>query len=352
MTSSAPDLPIALTSGDPAGIGPDITLMSWLARKDRSTPVFAVLADRAVLEERARMLGFDVPCETVHSLSEAAAIFPIALPVLQIDCTVRPVPGKPSADAASAIIESIEQAVALTMSGKACAVVTNPIAKHILKAAGFAHPGHTEFLGALADSYGCKATPVMMLAGPSLRIVPVTIHIPLANVPNALTTDKIVATTRVLADELKFCFGIPEPRIAVAGLNPHAGESGMMGTEEQTIIEPALAILRAEGVNVTGPHPADTMFHERARKNYDAVLAMYHDQALIPVKTLDFDEGVNVTLGLPFIRTSPDHGTAFDIAGSGKARPDALIAALKFARQAADVRRKLRAASGQDAPLG
>ncbi len=347
-----PDLPIALTSGDPAGIGPDITLMSWLARNERNVPVFAVLADKAILEGRAMALGLNVPLEPVRNISEAAGIFPQALPVLQIECAERSAPGKPSVNAASAIIASIEQAVALTMSGKAAAVVTNPIAKYILSASGFPHPGHTEFLGALAKTYGYTSTPVMMLAGPSLRIVPVTVHIALAKVPDSLTTEKIVTTARILADELKHGFGIAQPRIAVAGLNPHAGEGGMMGTEEQTIIEPALAILRKEGINVAGPYPADTMFHERARKNYDAALAMYHDQALIPLKTLDFDEGVNVTLGLPFIRTSPDHGTAFNIAGSGKARPDALIAALQFARQAAEVRGKLHAASNREDSLG
>lgn len=341
-------MPIALTGGDPAGIGPDITLECWLKRDERDVPVFAILADKAILEGRARELGLNVTCETIGSLSEVTAVFPRALPVLQIDCAVHPEPGKPAANAASAIIESIEQAVALTMSGKAAAVVTNPIAKHILIESGFAFPGHTEFLGALAKAGGHKSTPVMMLAGPELRTVPVTIHIPLAKVPNALTIDKIVSTARILADELKMTFGIPEPRIAVAGLNPHAGENGMMGTEEKTIIEPALSILRAEGINVTGPYPADTMFHERARKNYDAALAMYHDQALIPLKTLNFDEGVNITLGLPFIRTSPDHGTAFDMAGSGEACPDALIAALELAGQAAKLRHGLHVSSSRD----
>jgi 4-hydroxythreonine-4-phosphate dehydrogenase len=247
--------------------------------------------------------------------------------------------GHPASSAAPAITASIELAVRLVMTGKARSVVTNPIAKHVLIAAGFPHPGHTEYLGALARAQGKQASPVMMLCGPDLRVVPVTIHIPLARVPKDLTEERIVETARVTAAGLTRWFGIARPRLAVTGLNPHAGEGGIMGDEEQTIIAPALAALREQGFEVSGPHPADALFHARARQHYDAAIAMYHDQALIPLKTLAFDEGVNVTLGLPFIRTSPDHGTAFDIAGTGKARPDSLIAALRLAARMAESER-------------
>jgi len=240
-------------------------------------------------------------------------------------------PGAPDPETAWLTKASIEQAVALTLSGQASAVVTNPIAKHVMAASGFAYPGHTEFLGALAEMHGHRASPVMMLAGGGLRVVPVTVHIALADVPGTLTAAKIIETAKITAAGLKRWFGLDGPRLAITGLNPHAGESGMMGHEEDLIIRPAIAQCREAGLIVSGPHPADTLFHERARNAYDVAIAMYHDQALVPLKTLAFDEGVNVTLGLPFVRTSPDHGTAFDIAGKGLARPDSLIAALKLA---------------------
>lgn len=327
--------PIALTCGDPAGIGPDITLKSWLNRAAASLPIFVLLGDADHLKQRAEELGMNVPCQPIDHISEASGVFENALPVLPVPLPHPVSAGQPSTSAAGAITASIEQAVALTLEGQASAVVTNPIAKHVLLEAGFTHPGHTEFLGALAHEKGHDAKPVMMLAGPDLRVVPVTIHIPLRDVPSALTAEKIIQTVRVTADGLVRRFGIAKPRLAVTGLNPHAGESGMMGDEEERIIEPALTQLRAEGFNITGPHPADALFHQAARRSYDAAIAMYHDQALIPIKTLAFDEGVNVTLGLPFIRTSPDHGTAFGIAGTGKARPDSLIAALKLAAKMA-----------------
>ncbi len=319
--------------GDPAGIGPDISLMSWLRRDAEGLPPFAFLGDPDLLRDRAAKLGLLVPVEMIGAMSEAAAAFKHALPVLPCPLKAPVEAGKPSPEAAPAIIAAIERAVALTLGGEAGAVVTNPIAKHILASAGFPHPGHTEFLGALAEAQGLSATPVMMLCGADLRVVPVTIHIPLARVPLALTTALIIETARVTAAGLMRYFGIAAPRLALTGLNPHAGEEGMLGHEDRDIIVPAIAELHAEGFDVTGPHPADTLFHARARQGYDAALAMYHDQALIPLKTLAFDEGVNVTLGLPFIRTSPDHGTAFDIAGTGKARPDSLIAALRLAAQ-------------------
>jgi 4-hydroxythreonine-4-phosphate dehydrogenase len=241
-------------------------------------------------------------------------------------------PGRPDPASAAGIVESIERAVADCLSGRASAVVTNPIAKKPLYEAGFRFPGHTEFLGHLAErATGKPCLPVMMLAGPTLRTVPVTIHVPLAEVPGLLTTALIVSTARVVAADLASRFGIARPRLAVAGLNPHAGEDGGMGSEDIRVIGPAVAALRAEGIEAFGPLPADTMFHREARAGYDAAICMYHDQALIPVKTLAFDETVNVTLGLPFVRTSPDHGTAFDIAGRGAARPDSLIAALRLA---------------------
>jgi 4-hydroxythreonine-4-phosphate dehydrogenase len=327
--------PLALTMGDPAGIGPDITLMSWLRRDAEALPPFVFLGDADLLAARAGQFGCDVPLERIGAPAEAVEAFAKALPVLHSPLGAALDASAPSSQAAPAITRSIERAVALTLDGETAAVVTNPIAKHILAKAGFPHPGHTEFLGALAQARGLPATPVMMLAGAGLRVVPITIHIPLSSVPAALTTELIVQTARITAADLTRYFGIATPRLAFTGLNPHAGEDGMLGHEDRDIIAPALASLAAEGYQVSGPHPADTLFHTRARQAYDAALAMYHDQALIPLKTLAFDEGVNVTLGLPFIRTSPDHGTAFDIAGSGKARPDSLIAALRLAAEMA-----------------
>ncbi|MGF1621985.1 MAG: 4-hydroxythreonine-4-phosphate dehydrogenase PdxA [Rhodomicrobiaceae bacterium] len=327
--------PLALTSGDPAGIGPDITLANWLKRRDADLPVFAVLGDAGTFRERAHLLDLDVPCQEIETLDQAAQIFSDTLPVLPVRLASPVRPGAPNASAVPAIMTSIERAVDLALTGEASAVVTNPIAKHVMLQAGFAHPGHTEFLGELAVKRGHEAHPVMMLAGGGLRTVPVTVHIPLADVPRTLTRQMIVDTAMITASDLRRWFGIAEPRLALTGLNPHAGENGMMGDEEERLIKPAIAELRAAGLTVSGPHPADTLFHERARQTYDAAIAMYHDQALIPLKTLAFDEGVNVTLGLPFIRTSPDHGTAFEIAGSGQARPDSLIAALTLAAQMA-----------------
>jgi 4-hydroxythreonine-4-phosphate dehydrogenase len=340
MPSGKADLkPIALTAGDPAGIGPDITLESWLRRQTDQLPAFALLGDLDHMRRRAALLGLEVPFAALADISEASGIFAEALPVLPMPLPARVEAGHPASSAAPAIKASIEAAVRLAMSGEARAVATNPIAKHVLIAAGFPHPGHTEYLGALAAAHGARASPVMMLCGPDLRVVPVTIHIPLARVAVELTTERIIETARVTAEGLIRWFGIDRPRLALTGLNPHAGEDGIMGDEERTIIAPALAVLREQGFAVSGPHPADALFHARARAHYDAAIAMYHDQALIPLKTLAFDEGVNVTLGLPFIRTSPDHGTAFDIAGTGRARADSLIAALRLAARMADSER-------------
>ncbi|MBB4039515.1 4-hydroxythreonine-4-phosphate dehydrogenase [Microvirga flocculans] len=322
---------LLLTQGDPAGIGPELSLRAWLQRKEHSLPPFAVLSDPKFLERVAQGYGWKVPVKVV-AIEEIGTVFPDALPVIPLGVTVSAQPGQPNAAHAPSVIESIETAVRLVRAGAASAVVTNPIAKHVLYEAGFRHPGHTEFLAALAsEADGHAYHPVMMLWSEQLAVVPVTVHIPLSKVPAALTEELIVLTGRIVAREMRERFGIANPRLAVAGLNPHAGENGAMGTEDGAVIAPAIETLRREGIAVAGPLPADTMFHARARSLYDAALAMYHDQALIPIKTLAFDEAVNVTLGLPFVRTSPDHGTAFDIAGKGIARPDSLMAALKLA---------------------
>jgi 4-hydroxythreonine-4-phosphate dehydrogenase len=336
--------------GDPAGVGLDIALLAWLRRNTDGVPPFAFLCDAGALCDRATTLQLDVPITEIAHIGEAKTAFAASLPVLPVAAplTEPVVAGTPSVVNAPAVQASIEAAVKLALSGEVSAVVTNPIAKSVMAASGFPHPGHTEFLGALARAFGADANPVMMLCGPDLRVVPVTIHIALADVPGELTTELIVNTACVVAADLRCSFGIERPRLAVTGLNPHGGEGGLMGTEEQTIIAPAITALQAEGYAVTGPHPADTLFHARARQNYDAVLAMYHDQALIPLKTLAFDEGVNVTLGLPFVRTSPDHGTAFDIAGTGKAHPHSLIAALKLAAKMG----AQRSGDGGRAPAG
>ncbi len=313
---------LALTMGDPAGIGPELSVLAWQALH-AGGPAFALLADPAHLAP----LHPAVPVRTVSSMAEAAAAFPAALPVLPVKLAVLPVPGRPDPANAAATLASIELAVRLAQSGEATAVVTNPISKAALYAAGFRHPGHTEFLAALTGA----PLPVMMLANDFLRVVPVTIHVSLRAALDGLTTASVAAAGRILAAALRGQFGIAQPRIAVAGLNPHAGEGGAMGTEEATLIQPAIEALRAEGITVTGPHPPDTLFTPAARAGYDAALCMYHDQALIPLKTLDMASGVNITLGLPIIRTSPDHGTAFDIAGQDRADPASLIAALRLA---------------------
>ncbi|HWU62429.1 MAG TPA: 4-hydroxythreonine-4-phosphate dehydrogenase PdxA [Ensifer sp.] len=323
--------PLALSQGDPAGIGPDIALMAWTRRRDFGLPPFLYLGDADALAARAVMLGFDVPIREA-SPEEACAIFETALPVLPIPCAAPVTAGTPDSANAPSIIEAIRRAVEETRSGRAAAVVTSPIAKSVLYASGFRFPGHTEYLADLSAGADGKAPlPVMMIASPQLRTVPVTIHIPLVRVVEELTEDLIVQTARITARDLKARFGIASPRLAVSGLNPHAGENGALGKEDDAIVRPAIERLCAEGIDAFGPLPADTMFHAAARASYDVAICMYHDQALIPAKTLAFDDGVNVTLGLPFIRTSPDHGTAFSIAGTGKAKPDSLIAALKMA---------------------
>ncbi|MDB5649431.1 MAG: 4-hydroxythreonine-4-phosphate dehydrogenase PdxA [Hyphomicrobiales bacterium] len=325
-----PLAPLALTQGDPSGIGPEVALKAWLGR-NIGTPAFFMLADPAHMARAAAALGLPVPVEIVTP-DTATAVFAHALPVVPLSQPVRGVPGKPDAADAPMTIEAIERAVALVHARAASAVVTNPIAKDVLYSVGFRHPGHTEFLGELAEQhYGGKVLPVMMLWSPTLAVVPVTIHVALLRAIETLTTELIVETARIVARDLHDKFRISAPRLAIAGLNPHAGEGGAMGSEDIEIIRPAVDILRGEGIDAHGPMPPDTMFHAAARARYDAALCMYHDQALIPIKTLAFDSAVNLTLGLPFIRTSPDHGTAFDIAGTGRANPASLLAALALA---------------------
>jgi 4-hydroxythreonine-4-phosphate dehydrogenase len=313
--------------GDPAGIGGEITLLAWQALH-QGGPCFVVLDD----PHRLSALSHDVPVKPIESPDAARAVFATGLPVLPIKLAAAPRPGYPDKANAQAVIASIEHAARLCLNGAVGGMVTNPINKAALYDAGFAYPGHTEFL---AELTGAQGRQIMMLVSPELRVVPVTVHASLRNSLAMLTTDAIVAAAGTTASALQRQFGIAQPRLAVAGLNPHAGEQGALGDEETTIIKPALAALCAAGIDVSGPWPPDTMFTAAARKRYDAAICMYHDQALIPLKTLDMDHGVNVTLGLPIVRTSPDHGTAYDIAGKGIANPASLIAAIELAAQLA-----------------
>jgi 4-hydroxythreonine-4-phosphate dehydrogenase len=324
-------LPLALTLGEPAGIGPELTIQVWHRRAELRLPAFYLIADPEFVARRARLLDLDIPVRVVTS-AQAGETFAHALPVVPLDILASAAPGKPDASSAPAAIASIRRAVADVLAGKAAAVVTNPVAKNVLYRSGFAEPGHTEFLARLVhEATGKPARPVMMLWSPELAVVPVTIHLPFKEVVTQLSSELVVETGRIVARDLTARFGISHPRIVVAGLNPHAGEQGALGGEDASIVAPAVKRLQAEGIDAIGPLPADTLFHERARAGYDVALCMYHDQALIPIKTLAFDHAVNVTLGLPFVRTSPDHGTAFDIAGKGTADPTSLIAALTLA---------------------
>jgi 4-hydroxythreonine-4-phosphate dehydrogenase len=318
--------PLAVTMGEPAGIGPEITIAAWRAMRPAG-PAFFVIGDPALYAA--------APVAPIAAPEDAAAAFGNALPVLPLALATPAVPGRLDPRNAPAVIAAIELAVRLAQAGRAGGVVTNPIQKSVLTAAGFPHPGHTEFLGELA---GTGVPPVMMLACPGLRVVPVTIHLALKRAAAELTTEAIVAQGRVVAAALRRDFGLASPRLVVAGLNPHAGEDGTMGREDIEIVAPAVAALREAGIAARGPLPADTLFTPRARATYDCALCMYHDQALIPVKTLDMDGGVNVTLGLSIVRTSPDHGTALDIAGKGLADPGSLMAALRMAGDMARMR--------------
>jgi len=322
-------LPLAVTMGEPAGIGPDLALM---ARRDGADGApFYVLADPALLRMRAEACGIDVAIVETDEDGSVEA-FRKGLPVVRLATRAVATAGRPVTATAAAVIEAIDRAVAAVHAGKARAVTTAPIMKNVLYRAGFAHPGHTEYLGELAKHFWSRpVAPVMMIWSPIVAVVPVTIHIPLAQVPTTLTEAMIVETAIVVARDLATRFGLEHPRLALAGLNPHAGENGALGHEDASMIVPAVARLRAAGIDARGPLPADTIFHERARQTYDVALCMYHDQALAPAKALAFDEAVNVTLGLPFVRTSPDHGTAFDLAGTGPANPSSFLASLALA---------------------
>jgi 4-hydroxythreonine-4-phosphate dehydrogenase len=315
--------PLALTMGEPAGIGGEIAAAAWGALR-ASGPVFALIGDAGVVTGG--------PVTQISSIEQTAEVFATALPVLYSRLPVPALPGRPDPRNASAVIGAIETAASLALAGRAAGIVTNPIQKSILTAAGFPHPGHTEFLGELA---GTDAPPVMLLACPELRVVPVTVHEPLAHAIARLDAPMIVQAARTTHAALIRDFGVATPRLAVAGLNPHAGEDGTLGTEDRAIVAPAVAALRAAGIEARGPLPPDTLFTALARPTYDAAICLYHDQALIPIKTLDMAGGVNVTLGLRIVRTSPDHGTALDIAGQGRADPSSLIAALRLAAEIA-----------------
>jgi 4-hydroxythreonine-4-phosphate dehydrogenase len=328
--------PLCVTQGDPSGVGPDIALTLYAG--GAKLPPFFLLADPDCLRRRAALLGLDLAIADCAP-EQAAGLFGRALPVVPLRNRARGAPGEPDPADAPATVEAIERAVDLLREGRARAMVTNPIAKSVLYAAGFVHPGHTEFLGELAaQKFGGTSRPVMMIWSRDLAVVPATIHIPLSAVPSALREDDLVEIGRIVAAALARDFGIAAPRLAFCGLNPHAGEDGAMGREDAEIVAPAVRRLVAEGIAATGPLPADTMFHAEARKTYDAAIGMYHDQVLIPAKTLAFDTGVNVTLGLPFIRTSPDHGTAFSLAGTLRARHDSLAEAILLADRMARAR--------------
>ena len=320
--------PLALTMGEPAGVGGELALAAWTEAAERGLPPFFVIDDPDRLAALAETIGLAVPLRPIADPEETTEVFPEALPVLPLALDRAVSPGRPDTALAAAVIAAIDRAAALALAGRVAGVVTSPIHKETLYAAGFRHPGHTEYL---AELCGVETRPVMMLAAAGLRVVPVTIHCRLREAIERLTTEAIVACGTTVARALDTDFGIPAPRLAVAALNPHAGEGGALGDEEARVIAPAVAELRRSGVAARGPEPADTLFHAAARATYDACLCMYHDQALIPLKTLDFAGGVNITLGLPIVRTSPDHGTALDLAGTGRADPTSLIAAITAA---------------------
>jgi len=327
--------PLILTSGEPAGVAPEITGQAWQALHDDPTCAFALLGDADYWQARNPGL----PVRAIADPGEAGAVFATALPVLHRPLACHPVPGTIAAGTAGQVIAAIDEAVEMAFAGIASGIVTNPIQKEALYGAGFRHQGHTDYLAHLSARHGRPVQEVMMLVAEDLRAIPITVHIPLKDVPAQLTRAAILSQARVTAHDLGRYFGIARPRLAFTGLNPHAGENGTMGREEIEVIRPALEELRSAGFDVLGPLPADTAFHAEARKAYDAILCMYHDQALIPVKTLDFHGGINVSLGLPFVRTSPDHGTALGIAGNGTANPKSLIAAIRLAARMAKAAR-------------
>ena len=332
-------LPLAVSLGDPAGVGPELIAAAWAARHSLAPPAvmpaFVVAGGAGLLASAARQRGLDVPIALVSTPAEAADVLDRALPVIPLG-EIAYTPGQPSRAGAALALASLTEATRLATTGAASGLVTGPIAKALLAEVGFDHPGQTEFVAAACHTAAADA--VMMLAGPNLRTVPLTVHTALSAVPGLLTIDLIIRRAAITAAALTGDFGLASPRLAIAALNPHAGEAGRMGDEEARIITPAIAALQARGITATGPHPADALFAPRARAGYDVALCMYHDQALIPLKALDFDSGVNITLGLPIIRTSPDHGTAFAIAGTGQADPGATIAAIRMAGDCAQRR--------------
>ncbi|MBN8844204.1 MAG: 4-hydroxythreonine-4-phosphate dehydrogenase PdxA [Sphingomonadales bacterium] len=330
--------PIAVTMGDPAGVGPEVAARAWAARNEHGLPPFVAIGDIAAIEA-----VWDGPVARVGDMDEAVRAFATALPVWHLEDSGPLTPGSPTPAGATCALHALETGIGLTRTGASCALVTGPVSKHALHGIGYTHPGQTEFI---AERCGVTATnAVMMLAGPSLRVVPLTVHIPLAEVPERLTIDLIVAKARMVARGLTRDFGIAEPRLAIAGLNPHAGENGQLGSEEIRIMIPAVAQLAEEGVIVEGPLAADALFAPGIRDRYDAILCGYHDQALAPFKALHFHDGVNLTLGLPIIRTSPDHGTAFNIAGTGQADPGPTIAAIATAVRMAAARERSSASA-------
>ena len=327
MSAAAPN-PLAISLGDPAGIGPEVIAKCWDSRNEFRLPPFVAIGD-----PRSIAAVWDGPVELIDDPRQADFAFDVGLPLIQLNSAESDMPGHPSVAGAHCSLDALEIAVGLARSGSASAVVTGPVSKEQLYSIGFRHPGQTEFV---AERCGiASANVVMMLAGPTLRTVPVTTHIALRDVPDALTSGLIESRARTTLRGLQRNFGIAEPRLAITGLNPHAGEGGLLGLAEVEVIEPAIASLRAEGWRVSGPYPADTLFHETARARFDAALCMYHDQALIPVKALHFVDAVNITLGLPIVRTAPDHGTAFDIAGQDQADPRPMAAALRLAAECA-----------------
>ncbi len=327
--------PLAVTMGEPAGIGIEIALKAWTNRTERKLTPFYCIGCAQTFRNIAAKLEISAQVQTIEDPRETNTLFADRLPVLDLPLTRPPLPGTPQEEHVKTVTECIKRAVADALDGRADGLITNPIQKQTLWSAGFEHPGHTEFIGTLCAA---ETKPIMMLMIAELKVVPVTVHIAMGDVMERLSSDAIIEASRTTAHALQTDFGIDRPRLAVAALNPHAGEGGQLGEEEITIIRPALEKLRESGVDISGPHPADTLFHAAARSRYDAAICMYHDQALIPLKTLDFERGVNITLGLPIVRTSPDHGTALDIAGQGVASPESLIAALNTARAIADQR--------------
>jgi len=328
------NLPTILTMGEPSGIGGEIAIKAWLSGHEKLSP-FCIIDSPTRLKKISTLLDLNVTITEISEIEETIGLFNRSLPVLPLGIPGNIVPGQLNTLNNPAVISAIKQAVKLVQTDRAKAIVTNPIHKSVLNQSGFSHPGHTEYLATLAN---IDTEPVMMLVSEHLRVIPVTRHVSLQTAINKLTSALIVETAIIADNALRRDFGIPNPRIAIAALNPHAGEDGLMGSEEKIHIEPAIQILKAKGLLVTGPKPPDSLFHQQARLNYDVVLCMYHDQALIPIKTLDFETAVNVTLGLPFIRTSPDHGTALDIAGKGYANEQSLVSAIKIADKMASNR--------------